>query len=242
MGAVLRSGRFLEVIFPALCPGCQGELGGARVGLCENCLGELLPLAGPGCPSCGRPVSGMEEFCLDCLESPGPGDRGLVWGEYQGVLRRALLALKHGGHDELAPILGGLLSAALSACSWISEVDLVTAIPSHPIHRIRRGYSAAGLLAQEVAKRLNMKYSPILRRRGLRRQALRSRGERLSLGSKEFVLRRDARVKGFNVLLVDDVLTTGATMRRVVGLLRRADSEKIFTVVLAWSAPSGSWG
>ena len=240
MGAVFRTGRLFEVAFPALCPGCEGPLGGSNRGLCAACRGELLPLAGPACPRCGKPLTGMEELCLECLDSPGPGDGGLIWGEYQGMLRRALLALKHGGHDELAPLLGGLFSAALSGSSWIAELDLLTAVPSHPWHRLRRGYSAAETLAEEVARRLDLKYSPVLRRRGLARQARRSRSERLKLGPDEFSLRHGARVAGLNILVVDDVMTTGTTIQRVVNLLKGAGSGKIFTAALAWSAPSGS--
>lgn len=242
MGADLRLGRLFEVAFPAFCPGCGGRLGGSQRGLCDACRAALLPLAGPCCPRCGRPMTGMEDFCLECLDAPGPGNNGLVWGEYQGVLRRALLAFKHGGHDELVSILAGPFSAALSTCSWISEVDRVIAVPSHSWHRLRRGYSAAEMLAEEVAKRLDLKYSSILRRRGLSRQARRSRRARLKLGRRDFVLKRGARVAGLNILVVDDVMTTGTTLTRVVASLRRAGSADIMTAALAWSAPSGSWG
>ncbi len=242
MCAFFRRDVLLEAMLPAVCPGCGLALPGSQRGLCVRCRGELLPLGVARCHRCGRPLSGMEELCLECLESPPLSDGGVIWGEYQGVLRRALLALKHGGHDELAPLLGGMLAVAVAGCPWLGDIDLLTVVPSHRWHQLRRGYSAAGLIAEEVARGLDLKYSSLLRRRGLGRQARKSRSERLKLGASVFSLRRGMKVEGLNILVLDDVMTTGTTMRRVTGLLKAAGAGRIFTAVLAWSAPSGSWG
>lgn len=242
MCAVSRTSLLFEAVFPALCPACDGPLPGAQKGLCSRCQGQLLALAGRKCPACGRPVVGMEEWCLDCLKSPMGSQGGVVWGEYQGVLRRSILALKHGGHDEILPILALRLAGAVCSVEWFSELDLVTGVPSHPWHHLKRGYCTAEVLARDVARLLDLQYSPILRRRGIGRQARRSRTQRMVLSRKSFSLRRRARVEGLGILVIDDVTTTGATMRRLMSLLTSAGAGKVFSAALAWSAPAGSWG
>jgi len=150
---------------------------------------------------------------------------------YDGTLRRALLALKHHGHDELARPLGDRLAAAVVPMPWFARIDGITWVPTHPIHRLRRGWSAARLLAARMATSLELPLERQLRRHGLARQAGRSRAQRLALPMRSFSGRGS--LAGRRTLLVDDVMATGSTIRRACTALRAAGATEVHAAVLS---------
>jgi len=243
MSALPGPAALVETFFPALCPICFEPLAGNITGMCTRCRSQLLPLGGETCPLCGRPSAGMERFCASCLDSPPPAmDGGVIWGEYQGVLRAAIIALKHRGVDQLAPILAERMAALLVTMPWISDIEILTPVPSHLWYKIRRGYSTAPILSREVAGILGLQYSELLRRRGLSRQMARSRAQRMTLKKKSFSLKPGVDIRGRTVLVLDDVMTTGSTIDRIAGILRHGGAKHVYSAALAWPSPSGGWG
>jgi predicted amidophosphoribosyltransferase len=155
----------------------------------------------------------------------------VVLGEYSGVVRTAIIALKHGRRDDLADPLGHRLAAASIGGGIAGACDGVTSVPSHPVYRMRRGYCAAELVARRVASVCRLPHLACLRRRGLSRQATRTRAERLRLATTSFRARRS--LAGRRILLVDDVTTTGTTLRRAVEALHEAGARDVYCAVLA---------
>ena len=219
------------ILLPALCVACDDVLAGDDRGLCGCCRSRLHPMSEPCCPLCGVPADSETEPCLDCTSSPPPQQATVLWGEYDGVLRRAVLALKHRGHDEIARPLGRRLSARLSLAPWFDEITTVTSVPSHDLRRLRRGFSAAGLISNEVAKAINRPLTLALRRHGLRRQAGRTRAQRRQLPRGSFS--SNQRVRGHRVLLIDDVCTTGTTLHRAADSLLSAGANAVFCATIA---------
>ena len=232
-----RSAAACEVALPSLCPSCHDPLDGREHGLCGACWSATIPWSGPSCPRCGGPSDSADERCLACVDDPPPQSATVVWGEYDGVLRSAILALKHRGRDELAAALGRRLAARVELQPWAAEIEVVTAVPSHPVHRLSRGWTAAELLARAVAQELGRDFDRLLRRRGRARQAGQRRAQRLKLPHWAFAP-RPAAVRGRRVLLIDDVTTTGTTLGRAAEALALAGAPAVFCAVLA-SAPDG---
>ncbi|MCD4749292.1 MAG: hypothetical protein K8R59_07950 [Thermoanaerobaculales bacterium] len=170
---------------------------------------------------------------MSCVSEPPPYSGSVCWGEYDGTLRTAILAMKHGAHDELAPPLAKRLAARVSVERWVDDLDLVTAVPSHPLHRLQRGFTAAELLAHGVSAALNLPCRATLRRHGLGRQMGQSRTQRLNLGPNRFSLRRKAQIEKRRILLVDDVSTTGSTMSRAAQTLLSGGATEVFGAILA---------
>jgi predicted amidophosphoribosyltransferase len=226
-----------EAMLPALCVACDAVLAGGDRGLCGACRSRLVPMSGPCCPRCGVPADNDDEPCLACVATPPPQLGTVIWGVYDGVLRRSVLAFKHGGHDELARTLGRRLSARVELTSWFATITVVASVPSHGLRRWRRGPSAADLLAAEVVKTTRRPRISALRRHGLGRQTGRSRAQRTRLPRGSFSACRGLR--GHRVLLVDDVCTTGTTFRRAAETLAGAGADAVFCAAMAHAPAPG---
>ncbi len=221
----------VEALLPGLCPSCLVVLPGDDRGLCNRCWSQVIPLAGPACPRCGVPADDASEPCLECARNPPPQQATVLWGEHAGTLRTAILALKHGGRDDFAAALGNRLAAAVVVRPWARSVEAVTFIPSHPLRRFKRPWPAAEQLARTVARAFRLPCVALLRRHGLYRQTGRSRARRLALPVRTFTARVPAGTK--NILLIDDVATTGRTLRLATEALLHAGAEEVFCAAMA---------
>jgi predicted amidophosphoribosyltransferase len=155
----------------------------------------------------------------------------VVWGEHDGVLRSAIVSLKHGGRDDLAAPLALRLAAGIAATPWASSIDVISWVPSHALRRFNRPFPAAKLLAVGVSRRLHTTHRKLLVRHGLGRQAVRTRARRLELPHTAFRGSRLTRRR--SVLLIDDVTTTGTTLRRAAEALLAAEASSVYCAVLA---------
>ncbi len=223
-----------DLVFPPRCPLC-GEALAAQSGLCGACWSELAIPGDPCCPKCQRPLgegASAGTVCAPCLADP-PRHDGIAAGTlYNSASRKLILALKHGHRIALAPLLARLMLAQVPeqvGAGWI-----VVPVPLHRWRLWRRGFNQAALLGGEIARArgarlvvdglIRRKQTPTLG--GLGKAA---RARALS-GAIELNPKRSGAIRGAKVLLVDDVLTSGATTNACVSALRRAGAE---TVVVA---------
>lgn len=220
-----------EALLPSLCLHCGGPIGGEEVGLCGSCWSAVIPSVGAACRGCGGPADPTTELCLRCRDEPPPQSGTVCWGEYDGALRSALLGLKVRGRDELARPLGRRLAAVIATADWATDVVLVVPVPSHPLRRLQRGWPAAVALADAVGRELGVPVRPLLRRHGLVRQTGRSRSARAGLARSAFRAREQ--LVGQTILLIDDVTTTGATLRRAAEVLLAAGAGTVYCAALA---------
>ena len=222
-----------EALLPGLCPHCDQPLPGGDRGLCGMCWASMVPRAGTACPRCGTPTDESSEECLQCTQEPPPQRATVIWGEHDGVLRTVVVSLKHRGRDDFAHPLGIRLAATISAQRWVQSIDVISAVPSHSLRRMRRPWTASELLAKEVARLLALPVAGLLKRHGLRRQTGRSRARRLELPGSSFSATRKAH--SLCVLLIDDVTTTGTTIRRAAQALVHAGAKHVYCAVAAYA-------
>jgi len=219
-----------STFLPAACGRCGEPLGaGAAGGVCAACWQAVVQHEGEPCPRCGRPDLAVPGPCLACRDAPPPWDAAASVGPYAGILRDLVLLLKQGRRDELAAPLAALLEDAFRAAGWPLPA-FVVGVPMHWWRRLQRGFNQAELLARELAARLGAPVRSPLRRGAGAPQVGQARSERLRLSSRRFAVARRA---GGSILLVDDVVTTGATAAACTRALRHAGATEVRVLALA---------
>ena len=199
--------------------------------------GLLDVLAPPGCAACDAPC--VAAFCDNCGALSAGGERAeldgvplFVAGDYAPPLSTAITRFKYEGRAELSRCLARLLLPAVDEWALPPETTLVP-VPLHPRRLATRGYNQAALLAQDLARGSRLTCDPRLLRRAreTERQVGKSRVARLTNASGAFELRR--RAAGGNVVLVDDVVTTGSTVRACAQALAQGGATLVGIVALA---------
>ncbi len=211
----------IAAIYPPQCITCHA-LVASNFGLCPACWRDTPFITGLVCRKCGTPVPGDPAegegeggaLCDDCLHLPRPWAQGRAAMLYRDNARRIVLALKHGDRMELARPAGQWLRQA--AGPLLSPRTLAVPVPLHWWRLIRRSYNQAALLSASLARAAGLEHCPdaLLRRRNTGSQEGRDRDERFRNVGGAFAVhpRRAARLAGRPVLLVDDVMTSGATL------------------------------
>ncbi len=219
------------MLVPSRCAGCGSpriDVGGG--GFCAACW-QGLPRFEPGatCPRCALPTGGGT--CRLCMAGPPPVARTVAFGPYEGNLRRVVHALKFEGHDIVAAPAAARLAETVRRAG-IGPVDAVVPVPSTRRRNRERGYDPAALMGGELAGRLSLPLLPTLRRVGeTPPQSSLTAAERLANVAGAFRARPSAVGRSF--LLVDDVLTTGATAFAAAEALLAAGALRISVAVLA---------
>lgn len=235
VGQVLRG--LLDLVLPPSCICCSQGLaeGESKIGLCPTCSGELAALtSAEACPRCGHSV-GPYASCALCLDDRPPAEATVRIGSYRGPLGELVRAAKYRDLRFGVPIMADLLLAKLQQRGLTESVDLVTAVPLHWRRYYWRGCNQAALLAQALRKRgLNRPLARCLVRvRDTRPQVGLSRADRLANVRGAFRVRRADLVRGRRILLIDDVLTTGATAGVCVRELLKSGAAGVIVAVAA---------
>jgi ComF family protein len=237
LGAALsRIGReAARTLLPSWCVVCKGELPWrARVAsCCDACWSQLPILRGAKCVSCALPLPGDDATlrCIDCAARPSPLEWCDAWGRYGGGLDRVLHAFKFEKHDFLDSALASLLDSLLLA-RGDCRFDAVVPVPMSRAKERRRGYNQAELLARALARRAGIGCSLLLTKREEREtQSSLDRDARAANVRGAFGAAAEA--KGKSILVVDDICTTGETLRACAKELTRAGAVRVAAVAVA---------
>ena len=237
------AGGLLDLLLPRHCAVSGRPLLAEDVGpIAPEVLREVEIAGADYCTRCGAPQGagvGTIKECLSCREyRAGFGTREIVAvGDYSGVLKEMCLALKFGGEQRLAMILGAWLAQLVFDRGLHQKLDVVIPMPLHVFRRFHRGYNQAALIASPVAKALE---KPVLdnllkRTANTQRQAKLSAAQRKGNVASAFEVQagRTSDIEGKRVLLVDDVMTTGATIGAAARTLKKAGAKAVYGAVCA---------
>ncbi|MFK7945610.1 MAG: double zinc ribbon domain-containing protein [Paracoccaceae bacterium] len=233
-------------LIPPSCAVCREPVTGQGV-LCPGCWREIAFLNPGGCRQCGRPVLGAESDplaqCDDCIVVPPVWSSGRAVFRYTDGGRRLVLALKHGDRVETLPILGQWLARA--GQDLLAEADVVVPVPLHWQRRLKRRFNQAAGLALSACHAAGRKTSfaprALVRSRATASQGHHSRGDRSANVAGAFrPAPQAARLNGARVVLIDDVMTTGATLHECARTCLDAGAARVDVLVLALVVPDNT--
>jgi ComF family protein len=239
------TGALLDLVFPPFCPVCQGRLvEGRRDPLCAACWGAIVRIGPPWCGRCGLPVmrtagagpapgARPAPTCAPCRRRPPRFDYARAAASYDGVLREAVHAFKFGGRRALAAPLGDLVVETLAG--RLPEEALLLPVPLHRRRERERGFNQAALLARRIGRAWSwpVREDVLARVTATPSQTELDAAARRANVRDAFRLRRPGAVAGRRVVLVDDVLTTGATLSECARTLREAGAASVGAVTVA---------
>ncbi len=214
-----------KLIFPdtGVCYLCgkQGDV------ICEKCSLEMERHEGSLCKKCGRVVEGGSELCDACLKYDRPYDNGAIALFYQGKARDAMKEYKFENKLPYSHFFAKEIYMSIKEHKW--HIDIVTAVPNHPFKLIGKGYNPPALIAKKLAGMLNVKYDgKVLKRiRYTKSMSLLKGIDRMEHSKKNFAIKKFG-FEDKNILIIDDVSTTGATLHVCAQLLKKRNAGKVY--------------
>lgn len=227
----------LRVLYPAQCVSC-GERVESDFGLCGPCWRDTPFIEGLCCDCCGVPLPGESdeaEVCDACQTTERSWRRGRAAFTYRDNGRRLVLALKHGDRHDIVRPAG--LWLARAAKPLLCENTLIAPIPLHWTRLLKRKFNQSALLAKSLAKRLDAAFCPDLLVRRMRTESLEGKSFDARYATLDNTIaahpKRRHRMVNRPVLLIDDVMTSGATMAAAAQACRDAGASDVSALTLA---------
>lgn len=226
---------FAALVYPPLCLHCRNALSSEENFLCALCL-ELMPLIDPveRCPFCfSAHYEPPAFFCAECARRPPLFDRLAATFDYAGPASTLVRKMKYGNLPHLGQGAGAFLAAQFLRLEWPMP-DYLIPVPISFMHRMERGYNQSLILCESMSSILQISVADILTRKsGDYSQAALNRQQRMSMDIQTIGLKkRRVEVRDKIILLVDDVMTTGSTMRKCCEALIEDCPSRIYGLVL----------
>lgn len=228
----------LRAIYPPQCTACDESAEGAH-GLCANCWQGTEFILGTVCDTCGAPLPGDDvaelAHCDDCLTTARPWSQGRAVFVYKGTGRTLVLRLKHGDRSDLIPTLAQWMIRSVTPI--LPENLLLVPVPLHWSRLVQRRYNQAALLSESMARSLVADSAPDALLRSKRTKPLdgHSKADRFAALDGAILVNPRSRdeLVGRSVVLVDDVMTSGATLAACSDALLGAGAGRVIVATLA---------
>ena len=225
-------------VLPQNCPLCQSFV--TSTGLCSDCWHGLRPIAAPSCAACGRPLAYalLHSLCAPCLVKPFKASKIRSGYCYDDGSRKLILPFKHADRLDIAPVMAVMIAAPFDALA--ETADLVIPVPLHPARYLKRRYNQSAELARWLClnRPAGIEFAPhlLVRVKATPSMAGLSKSRREQNVRRAFQLANPAAKKilaGKNILLIDDVMTTGATLNSFTQTLLEAGAKSVSALVFA---------
>lgn len=218
-----------DIALPARCICCNEYV--ERVGLCDSCWREIKWISEPKCQICGQPLE--NESCRYCTANENYFDRAVSVMVYERLARHLIISFKDNDATLYAPIFAQWINRIIQ--EFADEIDLMIPVPITNKRRLFRKYNQTELLCLELQKLSKLHYEPRIleKTKETAAQKTLNREKRLKNLKKSFSLNPEFSVKHKNILLIDDVITTGATSNACAQLLKEFGANKVYVATLA---------
>lgn len=231
-------GRIINLFYPASCQACGKKSGIWNENLCGDCLKKIKKRLPPFCIKCGRQLTGdpyLKDKCNDCKNHDPYYDRAHSGFHYEGILKDLVHDFKYKKITSLSREFSKLTVSFMKEYTLGKDVDIVAPVPMHPARIFKRETNHSHILAKDIAKNLGLKYSNRLlkKTKNTPLQSKLKRKERINNLKESFSVNKGSDVKGKNILLVDDLFTTGTTVNECAKILKEAGSDYVEVITLA---------
>ncbi|MDD5692176.1 MAG: ComF family protein [Candidatus Omnitrophica bacterium] len=230
-----------ELIYPDCCPGCGAKKAPTRPPefICASCRDKLERNLPPFCVSCGRHLEGAgveRNICPPCLRVKFNFDRAFSPCRYSGIIKKLIRDFKYAGDDYLGEGLGKIMNEFIREYNLpLTDMDYIIPIPLHKSRLREREFNQAQILSDQISREFNKMVLPqvLMRTKATKTQAELGHEERLLNVENSFYVTRPELIRDRNLLLIDDVLTTGATANQAAAGLKGSGARKVTLLTLA---------
>ena len=219
--------KILDIFYPRCCPVCQKILKDQRRMICPECEKKLRPIGHPRCYKCGKPIE-EGEYCKDCQKHTHIFDQGRGIFVYDGIMRRSVTRYKYYGCREY----GDFYAKAMYRYAWKNlnqwKPDLIVPVPIHKSKERLRGFNQAAYLAERLGFYTGIPVDTDLVQKVVKTKSqkkLNAMQRRKNL-EKAFLVTKN--IRGKDILVIDDVYTTGSTIDAMAGCLRKRGAKNIY--------------
>ena len=242
------AGAVASILFPSGCRICEALLTRAdRLPVCDQCLNSFRELPKEICERCGQPwtdagdVDGDESVCRECRERGFAFDAARSFGVYEGALARAIVLMKYERIEPLGAWFAKRLLVTARRIPSPYSADVIVPVPLHRERQKERGFNQVDLFGRPLARKLRLPYRAVLlkRERARPEKHLLHFEERWEAVRGAFVIREGGRVDNLRILLLDDVMTSGATLDACSRALREAGAKSVVGLTIARAVRQG---
>ncbi|MBI5970655.1 MAG: ComF family protein [Deltaproteobacteria bacterium] len=231
-------GSIIDILFPPVCPACEKAVRDKGKPLCASCEAgfSAIRIMRPICAVCGEPfisTTSGEHTCGPCLEQTPPFAMARSVYSYAGAALDAIHRFKYSNHLILAPAFADMLLRAVGDMPF-PDMDVIVPVPLHAGKLRQRGFNQSLLICRGIAKKLkvDLSYDNLVRAKATLPQVNLKAAERAKNLTGAFALRFAPAFKGKRITIVDDVYTTGATIKECSKVLKKAGAE-VYALTLA---------
>lgn len=218
----------LNLFFPQVCLACDGHLNDNESYICTFCRNEL-------------PIANFHEDLENAVAKRLYGRvdfqyaTSLLWFNKKGIVQHLLHNLKYKGHEEVGVVLGKWLGEELSHIEAYKSIDIVIPVPLHKSKLRKRGYNQVDKFGEEIAKALSIAYNSetLIKTKATTTQVFKNRLKRILTHQEDFSISENSSLQGKHILLVDDIITTGATIEACANQLMAIEGIKISVATMA---------
>lgn len=222
----------LEILYPSTCIFC-GRI--CKEGICERCRAENPYIREPRCKRCGKPISSEEEeFCHDCIKQKFCYEQGRSLWLHKNSVKQSVYAFKYKNHRIYGRVYAREMAIEFGELIRLWGIDIIVPVPLHKKKVRKRGFNQAEIIARELGKRIGIpvETSAVIREKYTSPQKeLGQSGRRRNL--RGAFRARGRSVKGKNILIIDDIYTTGSTINCISEELRRNGCEKTYFLTIS---------
>ena len=225
-----------DTLFPESpsCPICRRVVFFKNAAACEKCMSKIKPIDHNSCSICAAPLD-QSGTCCRCSEHRFAFDGGISLWQYDDTSKQIIYDFKYQNNPDTAKACGRLLAEKLLTTPWINQIDALIAVPVSPATYATRGYNQTQFIADEISRICDIiLYNQILfKKDGVKDQTELTPQERYANVADAYYLAEAGIIQGKSLLIIDDVITTGATLKSISGVLKSVGAGAIYIATVA---------